>query len=86
MIRTVQRVFARQVQRVLREQGLLASSEWIGQHRFVTSGEAAAYRRIVSVLVAREIEPQAMVWDEDQRVRWAAGDDDVKRGAWSQRG
>jgi glutamate racemase len=57
---------ARQVQRVLSEGGLLASSERIGQHRFVTSGEAAAYRRIVRVLVGREIEPHAMVWNEDQ--------------------
>jgi glutamate racemase len=59
---------ARQVQRVLSERGLLASSERIGQHRFATSGEAATYRRIVRVLVGREIEPHSMVWNEDQCV------------------
>jgi glutamate racemase len=59
---------ARQVERVLSEGGLLASAERMGQHQFVTSGEAAAYRQIVRVLVGREIEPQAMVWNEERRV------------------
>ncbi len=59
---------ARQVKRVLSERGLLASSEQIGQHRFITSGGAAAYREIVRVLVGREIEPRGVVWSNKQGV------------------
>jgi glutamate racemase len=70
---------ARQVQRVLSERGLLASAERLGQHRFVTSGEATAYRQIVRVLVGREIEPHAMAWDEERCVILTAGEDGLNR-------
>ena len=57
---------ARQVGRVLRERGLLASAEGLGPHQFVTSGAAASYRSSVRALVGREIEPQSLVWNAGQ--------------------
>jgi glutamate racemase len=58
---------ARQVDRVLRERGLLASVEQIGQYRFVTSGECDQYRQIVRLLVNIETDEIQAQWREDRQ-------------------
>ncbi len=51
---------ARQVKRVLSERSLLASADQHGQHSFVTSGERAAFERVLKVLVQIEAEAEAV--------------------------
>lgn len=57
---------ARQINRVLSERELLASSDQIGQHRFITSGDRAAFERVLTVLVQIETDAAAVEWQADQ--------------------
>ena len=59
---------ARQVHRVLSERGLLASSERIGQHRFITSGERVAFKQVLSVLTGVEADARVAHWQVDRLV------------------
>jgi glutamate racemase len=59
---------ARQVYRVLSERGLLASAERIGQHRFITSGERAAFKQVLSVLTGVEADARVAHWQVDRLV------------------
>ena len=57
---------ARQVNRVLCERGLAATSERIGQHRFITSGDRARFRSTVAALVQIEPSTELAVWNAER--------------------
>jgi glutamate racemase len=57
---------ARQVDRVLRDRGLLCAADRIGQHRFVTSGDLDQYQRILRLLVNVETPGRRAQWSADQ--------------------
>ncbi len=56
---------ARQVNRVLGERGLSAETDRAGQHRFVTSGDRVAFRRVLSSLTNVEAEAATVRWQAD---------------------
>ncbi len=58
---------ARQVDRVLRDRGLLCAEDRIGQHRFVTSGNLGRYQDILRNLVDVETQGRRAVWSADQQ-------------------
>ncbi|MBI5564425.1 MAG: glutamate racemase [Chloroflexi bacterium] len=59
---------ARQVHRVLSERGLAASYDQAGKHQFITSGDRAAFRRVLNVLAHIEAEAETVHWQVDQKL------------------
>jgi len=57
---------ARQVDRVLKERGLLCAEDRIGQQRFVTSGDLDQYQQILRLLVNVEVPGRQAHWSDDQ--------------------
>ncbi len=57
---------ARQVKRVLSEREMLASMEQMGQHQFITSGDRAAFGRVLKVLVQVAADAEMAQWHIDQ--------------------
>jgi glutamate racemase len=58
---------ARQVERVLRDRGLLCDEDRTGQHHFVTSGDLNRYQDILRLLVNVETPGRRALWNRDQR-------------------
>jgi glutamate racemase len=59
---------ARQVKRVLSERGRLTSSEQAGQHRFITSGDRAAFQAVLHQLVQIESDVETVRWRGEAEV------------------
>lgn len=59
---------ARQVNRVLSERGRLTSSERTGQHRFITSGDRAAFQAVLRQLVHIESDVETVRWRGEAEV------------------
>ena len=59
---------ARQVDRVLRERGLLCAEDRVGQHRFVTSGDLDRYQEILRLLVNVETPGQRAMWSANRQL------------------
>jgi len=57
---------ARQVNRVLNERGLLASTDQTGQHSFISSGERVAFERVLKALAQVEVRAETVQWHVDQ--------------------
>ena len=57
---------ARQVDRVLRERGLLCDEDRAGQHHFISSGDLDRFQEILRLLVNVETPGQRARWSTDQ--------------------
>ena len=57
---------ARQVDRVLRERGLLCGEDRAGQHHFISSGDLDRFQEILRLLVNVETPGQRAHWSTDQ--------------------
>ena len=57
---------ARQVDRVLSERGLSTASEQLGRHRFITSGDRAAFQTVLRRLVRSEAAVETAGWHADR--------------------
>jgi glutamate racemase len=58
---------ARQVDRVLKERGLLCDEARYGEHRFITSGDLNQYRQLLQTLVNVDTPGRRAMWSADQR-------------------